>query len=84
MQEKQGTEDTTKNRTHQRHGLGVRCSIPRHTRLLLDSAAGHLDHPQAFPQMLDLDRGGRKVAMRQVALPLLDRYVRMDLCRAGL
>jgi hypothetical protein len=65
-------------------GLGVRGSIPRRMRLLLDSATGHLNYSQALPQMIDLDRGDREAVTRQVALPLQDRYVWIDLCRAGL
>ena len=65
-------------------GLGISYSIPRHTRLFLGSAPSHLDHPQALPQVLDLDRGGREATTRQVALMLQSQYVRDDFPGTGL
>ena len=65
-------------------GLGVRGSISRRVRLLLDRAPSHLNHPQALPQVLDLDRGGRVAPTRQIALPLQHWYVRVNFCSVGL
>ena len=66
-----GRKTRTRTKLTKGMGLGIHDSIPRRTRLLLDSATGHFDHPQALPQAIDLDRGDREVATRQVAFPLL-------------
>ena len=59
-------------------GLRVRRGVPRHAHLSLGSTPSHLDRLQAVPQVLDLDRGGRKATARQVTLPLQSHYVRVN------
>ena len=59
-------------------GLRVRRSVPRRAHLPLGGTQRHLDRLKAVPQVLDLDRGGRKATARQVALLLQSHYVQID------
>jgi hypothetical protein len=64
-------------------GLRIRRGVPRRAYLPLGSTSSHLDRLQAVPQVLDLDRGGRKATARKVALPLQSHYVQVDSPRVG-